>query len=455
MIPGRILLLLITSLGNFRSGGLAVKRLFYVACAVVAVMVTDAQSQPNQLEAKINQFLVRYKGAQGGSLPSATLSMERGVALSSSAGVLLVHERTIENGAQVFRADRIFTRAQAWELADKLLRVDGVAIVHPIDPEMETRRPNRPASSQAAAMAEAPRERPTPSSESISTGRTPTGKIGAEPATQGQLGSNTGSAELQSENPASRRPPGVEVRPMPGPTGRRPDANTPNIQSITIKWKRTGGLPQEQPPNVEELQRLKSAAGNGVGTFKDHWYGTMIFQFTRPMSRTEAEDIAARIRALPEIEYAIPNVPGGIHATPTGSLFGSDEWSLRSGPEPQRSSVPGQQPEAVELRTMPRRGRPDPNTPNIETISIKWKRTAPIRQAQPPTAEELRRLREVAGVDLPTFKDHWLGVIVFQLPRPLTRREADEVAARIRALPEIELAVPDGSARLHAQPRDR
>jgi len=42
--------------------------------------------------------------------------------------------------------------------------------------------------------------------------------------------------------------------------------------------------------------------------------------------------------------------------------------------------------------------RNDPNVRDIQSIRIKWKR--PTRTAQAPTAEELQRLKQAAGIDL-------------------------------------------------------
>jgi hypothetical protein len=110
----------------------------------------------------------------------------------------------------------------------------------------------------------------------------------------------------------------------------------------------------------------------------------------------------------------------------------------------------------VELPRAPRvwRAPADPNIRNIQSILIKWKRTARIAQAQPPTAEELLSVTQVAGVKLAVFKDHGYGSIVFQFPQPMSQDEAEEIAARIQALPEIEYAEPNWPVYLNAVPND-
>jgi hypothetical protein len=83
-----------------------------------------------------------------------------------------------------------------------------------------------------------------------------------------------------------------------------------------IKWKRTTRITtQAQPPTAEELQRLTRAAGFGFTAFKDNGWG-IVFQLPRRLSHSEAEEIAAKIRALPEIEYAEPGRPFTIKAIP-------------------------------------------------------------------------------------------------------------------------------------------
>src|SRR5258708_32880827 len=119
-------------------------------------------------------------------------------------------------------------------------------------------------------------------------------------------------------------------------------------------------------------------------------------------------------------------------------------WSTGQSP----SQAPGTRDSSDPNAQVPRaprafRGPADPNVRNIKTITIKWKRETRVpRQAQPPTAEELHRVTQTAGIDLTEFRDHGGGV-VFQLPRRMSYSEAEEIAARLRALPEIEYAGAD------------
>ena len=60
-----------------------------------------------------------------------------------------------------------------------------------------------------------------------------------------------------------------------------------------------------------------------VGGGEDH-----VFKLPQKMTFEEAEAIAARIRALPEILYADPSIGGGELAIPTDPLFAS-QWNLK------------------------------------------------------------------------------------------------------------------------------
>src|SRR5437667_293739 len=100
---------------------------------------------------------------------------------------------------------------------------------------------------------------------------------------------------------------------------------------MTIKWKRTTLVGQAQAPTSEELERVTSAAGIKFTVLRDRGYGRIVFQLPQPISLVEAEAIAARIRALPEIEYVVPGVRGRLGATPNDTWFEPRQWNLRAG----------------------------------------------------------------------------------------------------------------------------
>lgn len=92
-------------------------------CAGLGIVVSlpaAAQSQRPPDVSKVNEFYVRYKAEPGGSFtPGALLGLQRAMTLSNAAGVPLTHVRTLYDGAQVMRSDRLLTRAQAWAVAEK------------------------------------------------------------------------------------------------------------------------------------------------------------------------------------------------------------------------------------------------------------------------------------------------------------------------------------------------
>lgn len=61
-------------------------------------------------------------------------------------------------------------------------------------------------------------------------------------------------------------------------------------------------------PTAERVQDVRQGAGVELGKATDHGWGT-VFRLPRVVSQNEAEEIAARVKTLPEIEYAHPNVP--------------------------------------------------------------------------------------------------------------------------------------------------
>lgn len=115
---------------------------------MVVSLAAAAQSQPVPDMPKVNEFYVRYKAQPGGALtPGALLGLQRAMTLSNATGVPLAHVRTLDDGAEVMRSDRLLTRAEAWEVAEKLARSGGVALAEPINPELNARPPARPVSS--------------------------------------------------------------------------------------------------------------------------------------------------------------------------------------------------------------------------------------------------------------------------------------------------------------------
>jgi len=138
---------------------------------------------------------------------------------------------------------------------------------------------------------------------------------------------SSGQSPSQAPGTPDFSDPNVQVPRAPRALRRPVDPNIRNVKAIMVKWKRTTRTPQQaQPPTAEELQRLTQAAGVDFPSFEDHGWG-VVFQLPRRMSRSEAEEIAARIRSLPEIEYADPGRSFKINIVPNDPLFQSRQWN--------------------------------------------------------------------------------------------------------------------------------
>jgi serine protease len=300
----------------------AKKYLLLLVALAAALIAAVAQAQPTST-ATVSEFYVRYKTLP--SAPEEVAGMERAVALSSTAGMLLVHVRTMDNGRGiVVRADRKFTREQAWTLAKKLEETDGVAFVHAVDPDV--RQPPKPDVNAIRLARSAARESSSPvGSMPMPTGDAPSGTpLGTEPLQHEKLGSDNTTKDREDVPAPNVSPPRLQQRVPANPVAR-------NIRAIAIKWKRTANVAEAQPPTAEELQRLGQATGVALTTFKDHGYGRIVFQLPQPMSRDEAEELATKIRALPEIQYVSPSYPVRVGVVPDDPLFQSAQWNLKSG----------------------------------------------------------------------------------------------------------------------------
>jgi hypothetical protein len=117
----------------------------FLYAGLVMAMSLLAAAQPLPDTAKVNEFYVRYKAQPSGPvIPEPLLGIQRATTLSFTVSMPLEHVRTLRDGAYVMRSDRVLTRVQAWELAEKLAHSDGVAVAQPIDPEFNARPPARP-----------------------------------------------------------------------------------------------------------------------------------------------------------------------------------------------------------------------------------------------------------------------------------------------------------------------
>jgi len=85
-----------------------------------------------------------------------------------------------------------------------------------------------------------------------------------------------------------------------------------------------------------------------------------------------------------------------------------------------------------------------PLTPLVNQMIIKYKAEANLNAAdQAQAANQMQRLSLAAGMELTYFRPMSGEAHVLRLPEPLSEADADKVAARLKALPEVEYAEPD------------
>ena len=204
----------------------------------------------------------------------------------------------------------------------------------------------------------------------------------------------------------------------------------PSIETLGIALKNRD---EENPkPLSKEWQaRIAEAAGVRLKYLFENGGDTHVFKLPKKMTLKEAEEIAARIRNLPEILYADPSIGGGELAFPTDPL---------SVPQRNPKDIP-----AAEATPRPERILSQPpdmrHLPSIDELGIALK----IRDKENPkplSKEWQTRIIDAAGVPLEYVRVGGGENHVFKLPKKMTLEEAEAIAARIRALPEIYYADP-------------
>ena len=117
----------------------------------------------------------------------------------------------------------------------------------------------------------------------------------------------------------------LRSRPVPK-VNRAPDLrNVAHIERLFVGLKsRNDSNPNPKPMSKREQKRISEAAGVSlqyVRVAAGEWH---IFSLPRLMIEKDAEEIAERIRKLPEVEYADPVDGGGPLAIPTDAVTPDD-----------------------------------------------------------------------------------------------------------------------------------
>lgn len=92
----------------------------------------------------ISEFIVHFQNGDPAQPAVALSGAQRAMDMSSRVGEGLAHVRATEKGHQILRIGRKLSRAQAWEIATRMVQQGGVESAYPIDPDLDARPPAKP-----------------------------------------------------------------------------------------------------------------------------------------------------------------------------------------------------------------------------------------------------------------------------------------------------------------------
>ena len=93
----------------------------------------------------ITEFQIRYLDTSQAGIDAN--GVQRAIDMSSRTGENFAHVRSGKSGGQILRINRKLTRAQAWEIATRMVHQGGLMYAEPIDPEASVNQPVEPFSS--------------------------------------------------------------------------------------------------------------------------------------------------------------------------------------------------------------------------------------------------------------------------------------------------------------------
>ena len=115
------------------------------AIAFISLMLPGFSWAANPPETpSISEFIVRYQNAEKTQTAAALSGAQRAMDIGARVGEDLAHVRATEEGNHMLRAGRKLTRAEAWELATRMVEAGDVETAHPVDPDFDARPPARP-----------------------------------------------------------------------------------------------------------------------------------------------------------------------------------------------------------------------------------------------------------------------------------------------------------------------
>lgn len=115
----------------------------YISLAALLLFNAATAASPPETPS-ISEFVVRYQNADTTQAAAALSGAQRAMDMGSRVGESLAHVRATKEGNHMLRAGRKLTRAEAWELATRMVKAGGVESAHPVDPDFDARPPARP-----------------------------------------------------------------------------------------------------------------------------------------------------------------------------------------------------------------------------------------------------------------------------------------------------------------------
>lgn len=115
----------------------------YISLAALLLFNAAVAANPPETPS-ISEFIVRYQNADMTQAATALSGTQRAMDMGARVGESLAHVRATKDGNHMLRAGRKLTRAEAWELATRMVQAGGVESAHPVDPDFDARPPARP-----------------------------------------------------------------------------------------------------------------------------------------------------------------------------------------------------------------------------------------------------------------------------------------------------------------------
>lgn len=112
--------------------------IFILLATELAVSTTYAAGDQPETPA-ITEFQIRYLDSSEADVVKT--GAQRAMDMGAHIGETLAHVRAGKDGGQILRINRKLTRAQAWEIANRMVLQGGLMYAEPIDPAFNPDEP--------------------------------------------------------------------------------------------------------------------------------------------------------------------------------------------------------------------------------------------------------------------------------------------------------------------------